>query len=65
MKYIVLAALLGYSSAIRLRYNESEGPTKVDNGENDEDMLPRNGHASWGNPLEWKDSGDGDDAVVL
>jgi hypothetical protein len=56
---------LGYSSAIRLRYNESEGPTKVDNGENDEDMLPRNGHASWGNPLEWKDSGDGDDAVVL
>lgn len=51
MKFIALAALLGYTSAIKLSYADSEGPTKVDNGENDEDMLPRNGLASWGNPL--------------
>jgi len=51
MKFITLCALLGCASAIRLSYADSEGPTKVDNGENDEDMLPRNGLASWGNPL--------------
>ena len=64
MKF-VLAALLGATSAIKLQYDVSEGPTKVDFGENDEDMLPRNGHASWGNPLEWKDAGNDDDSVVL
>jgi hypothetical protein len=51
MKYIALAALLSYTSGIKLRYADSEGPTKVDNGENDDDMVPRNGLASWGNPL--------------
>ena len=65
MKFIALAALLGFASAHRLRYAESEGPTKADNGENDEDIMPRNGIAKWGNPLYWKDSGDLDDTVVL
>ena len=64
MKF-VFAALLGCASAIKLQYATSEGPTKVDNGENDEDMVPRAGTASWGNPLEWKDAGDGDESVVL
>ena len=64
MKF-VLAALLGYTAAIKLQYDQAEGPTKVDLGENDEDMLPRNGLASWGNPLQWKDGGDGDESVVL
>merc|ERR1711990_928129 len=27
-------------------------------------MLPRNGLASWGNPLKWKDDGADDDTVV-
>jgi hypothetical protein len=54
-----------YTSAIKLEYDTSEGPTKVDLGENDEDMLPRNGLASWGNPLQWKDAGDDDGSVVL
>jgi hypothetical protein len=62
---IVLAALLGFTSAIKLQYEVSEGPTKADLGENDEDMLPRNGLASWGNPLQWKDAGDDDESVVL
>ena len=53
------------TSAINIRYAESEGPTKVDLGENDEDVMPRNGHADWGNPLGWKDDGELDDSVVL
>lgn len=65
MRKFVLAALLGATSAVKLQYADSEGPTKVDLGENDEDMLPRNGLASWGNPLQWKDAGDDDDSVVL
>jgi len=65
MKIIALAALLSYTSGIKLRYADSEGPTKADNGENDEDMLPRNGLASWGNPLDWKDAGADDESVVV
>ena len=66
MKYICLLALLSYTSAIKITYADSEGPTKVDNGENDEDVMPREGiQAKVGNPLYWKDSGDMDDTVVL
>ena len=50
MKFVI-ALLLASASAIKLQYATSEGPTKADMGENDEDMLPRNGLASWGNPL--------------
>ena len=74
MKYFALAALLGVASSIKVSrphgrrligYAESEGPTMKDFGENDEDVLSRNGLATWGNPLYWKDSGDADDSVVL
>jgi len=66
MKYISLIALIGYTAAIKIGYAESEGPTKADNGENDEDVMPREGiEAKVGNPLYWKDTGDMDDTVVL
>ena len=62
MKFAVLA-LLGLVSGIK--YPVSEGPTKADNGENDDDVIPRNDEMpKWGDPLKWKDGGD-DDSVVL
>lgn len=66
MKTIFLA-LLAVASAHKLttRYAVSEGPTKVDLGENDNDVLSRNGNEQYGNPLEYNDSGAGDDTVVL
>ena len=60
MKYIVLAL------ASAIRYDVSEGPTKVDFGEADDQVARRTlddgGH--WSNPLSWHDNGD-DDEVVL
>ena len=66
MKTFILA-LLGVASAHKLttRYAESEGPTKVDFGESDNDVLTRNGNGVYGNPLGYTDSGAGDDTVVL
>jgi len=55
----------------RLRYDESEGPTKADNGELDQVVVPReadikNGEKfhGWTNPLGWTDSGDADETVL-
>ena len=66
MKTIFLA-LLAVASGHKLtsRYAESEGPTKVDLGENDNDVLARNGNEQYGNPLGYNDSGASDDTVVL
>jgi len=76
MKTISLAvlALLGTSQAINLKYSESEGPTKVDFGEDDEDVTSREkdneystGGAKfhgWTNPLAWADEGADDDKVI-
>ena len=67
MKYI-LAALLGVNA---VRYAESEGPTKVDYGEDDHLVLPREndyggtGDYAWSNPLSWTDDGLDDDIVLL
>ena len=63
----IFFALLAVASAHKLssRYAESEGPTKVDLGENDYDVLARNGNENYGNPLEYNDSGASDDTVVL
>merc|ERR1719243_424642 len=55
-----------------LRYDESEGPTKVDYGENDDSAaLPeadiKNGEkaSGWKNPLARSDDGEDDDSVLL
>jgi iron uptake system EfeUOB component EfeO/EfeM len=55
-----------------IKYDESEGPTKEDNGELDQVVVYRendiaNGakFSGWTNPLSWTDSGADDDTVVL
>ena len=68
MKYtIAIIALLSVASA----YDESEGPTKADNGENDPSVVLReadiaNGEkkSGWTNPLGWSDNGADDDTVL-
>merc|ERR1711934_969707 len=62
MKLFALAALALVGQATRLEYAESEGPTKVDLGENDPEVVERAG--SDDNPLGWTDDGE-DDGVVL
>ena len=57
-----------------IQYAESEGPTKADNGESDQDwfILQREHDinvddskaSGWTNPLSWADNGDDDDNVV-
>ena len=55
-----------------MKYDESEGPTKEDNGELDQVVVYReddvkNGEkfSGWTNPLSWVDAGDDDDTVLL
>lgn len=71
MKYIALMALFGAVQSYKLGYDESEGPTKTDNGENDDFVTLReqdikNGkkESGWTNPLGWSDAGDDDDTVL-
>jgi hypothetical protein len=45
-----------------LQYDESEGPTKADNGEDDDLVLNRK--TDWPNPLSWWDNGEDDDTVL-
>jgi hypothetical protein len=49
-----------------VQYAESEGPTKADNGQNDDLIMARAkwGAIGWSNPLSWSDDGSGDDLVV-
>ena len=68
MKTFVLAALFAVAAA----YDESEGPTKADNGDADFTVVYResdvkNGEkfSGWTNPLSWTDDGAADDSVVL
>ena len=67
MKFAYLLLL-----AVASAYDESEGPTKADNGEIDESVVNReadvaNGKkaSGWTNPLGWSDSGEDDDSVIL
>merc|ERR1712086_258337 len=67
MKFTYLM-LLGIVSA----YDESEGPTMPDNGEDEESVVfreadVRNGAkaSGWTNPLGWADSGEDDESVIL
>lgn len=55
-----------------MKYDESEGPTKADNGEADPAVVPReadvkNGGkvSGWTNPLGWTDAGDDDETVLF
>ena len=71
MKYIAIMALFGAIQSYKLGYEESEGPTKADNGENDDFVTLReqdikNGEkeSGWTNPLGWSDTGDDDDTVI-
>jgi hypothetical protein len=43
------------------KYDESEGPTKADNGEDDDIVV---GRVHGANPLSWADDGNDDDTVV-
>ena len=59
-----------------MKYAESEGPTKADNGEDEPGVVDREawnfaGDGShqaklggWTNPLGWSDEGEGDDRVI-
>ena len=71
MKYIALMALFGAVQSYKLGFDDSEGPTKTDNGENDDYVTLReqdikNGEkkSGWTNPLGWSDAGDDDDSVI-
>ena len=73
MKFAVLAALALVSQVSAVRYAESEGPTKVDLGEDDPNVLDRADDSSdpkilskWQkeNPLTWQDGGDADETVL-
>ena len=66
-----MLALFGAVSSYKLGYEESEGPTKADNGENDDWVTRReqdikNGEkeSGWTNPLGWSDDGEDDDTVI-
>ena len=56
---------------VLMQYAESEGPTKVDLGELDQVVVPResdigNGlkYHGWTNPLSWADDGSDDQSVL-
>jgi len=74
MKYILTIAtlaILGNVEAVKINslYAESEGPTKADNGENDDGVVNREEESDpkskWKNPLGRSDEGDADDDVIL
>jgi len=57
---------------LQAKYDESEGPTKEDNGEQDQSVVYResdiaNGKkkSGWTNPLSWHDNGNDDDTVLV
>ena len=66
MKYISLAVLALIANVQAVKYAVSEGPTKADNGEADEDVLPRelDAKGKWTNPLSLSDEGDDDESVL-
>ena len=72
MKFIALAALALIGEATAITYKDSEGPTKVDLSEDDDNVVGRADDSTnpkdkkWQkeNPLGWTDDGE-DDHVVL
>lgn len=67
MKFAQTLAVIGIAQAVTLEYATAEGPTKVDYGEADETVLPREDRATsgWVNPLSVTDNGSNDDWVVV
>ena len=72
MKYIISLAtfaLLGQAIKLETIYADSEGPTQVDFGEDDDGVVPREEEADknskWKNPIGRTDDGDSDDQVIL
>ena len=77
----VVALLITNSNAVKLhqknfhqlRYEESEGPTKADNGDSDNSVIYREDDinnksekaSGWTNPLSWTDNGEDDDEVLM
>ena len=55
-----------------MQYDDSEGPTKEDNGDSDPSIMYRESDineqsekvSGWTNPLSWTDDGEDDDQVV-
>ena len=73
MKFATLAAMALVSQVAAVHYKDSEGPTKVDLGEDDPEIMGRADDSSdpkvinkWQkeNPLEWQDGGDADESVL-
>ena len=69
MKFITIAALALVGQASAVKYADSEGPTKMDLGEDDAKVVDRaddSGDKDWikENPLSWADDGE-DDPVIL
>ena len=62
--------MIAYTEAVQLRYDEAIGPTKPDNGENDDKVLHASsldngkGFKPWVNPLSVRDNGEGDEKVL-
>ena len=56
-----IVALIGLSQAIR--FDVAEGPTKADNGEDDDQVINR-ASGQWKN-LSFFDGGEGDDTVLM
>ena len=61
MKQMLL--VVGLVRSLHLSYEESEGPTKVDFGEHDPDVLYQE-DPDWVNPLSLTDDGSDDDDVL-
>ena len=66
MKFISAAVLALIANVQAVEYAVSEGPTKADNSEADETVLPRtlDADGKWENPLSWSDEGADDDTVL-
>jgi hypothetical protein len=55
----------------KVRFDEAEGPTKVDFGDSDHTVIYREEDiehgkkaSGWTNPLGWRDNGEGDETVL-
>ena len=66
MKFITVAVIALIANIEAIQYAESEGPTKADNGEADETVLPRtiDDAGKWSNPLSWSDTGAEDESIL-
>jgi hypothetical protein len=69
MKYTLAITLLLASVQA---FDEAEGPTKADNGEDEPAVVGREADiangvkaSGWTNPLGWADNGDDDDSVLV